>query len=65
MITLDEYLNETKKRLEKAIPSLDSREFEKMRNRIRSQLKKKENEFKMLMRSLYSAIGTHLQKEKY
>lgn len=52
MITLDEYFNETKKRLEKAIPSLDSREFEKMRNRIRSQLKKKENEFKMLMRSL-------------
>ena len=52
MIILDEYFNEIKKRLEKAIPSLDYREFEKMRNRIRSQLKKKENEFKMLMRSL-------------
>lgn len=52
VISLHEYFTETKKKLEESIPPLDSVDFKKMRDRIRSQLKKKENQFKWLLRSL-------------
>lgn len=49
---MDDYLAAAKKKLEKVIPPIDSKDFKRMRNRIRSQLKKKENDFMLITRSL-------------
>ncbi|MCK4808429.1 MAG: hypothetical protein KAS90_02290 [Candidatus Aenigmarchaeota archaeon] len=49
---MDKCFNEIKKELEDKIPDSDSKDFKEMRNKIKSQLKKKENDLKILIRSL-------------
>lgn len=49
---MEDYFDETKKKLEEKIPDFGSKDFEMMRYRIREELKRKETEFLLLIRSL-------------
>ena len=49
---MDTYFDETKKRLEENIPDYDTPEFKKMRDKIKKELSKKENDFLILIRKL-------------
>ncbi len=51
-VRLDKYFSEVKRELETSIPELGSKEFRQIRDRIRKQLKKKENEYMLVIRSL-------------
>ena len=62
---MEDYFEEIKEEFKRKIPEFDSPDFEKIRNKIRSELKKKENEYLILVRSLKILIlGDWYTEEK-
>ncbi|MFH1777451.1 MAG: hypothetical protein ABH952_07845 [Candidatus Omnitrophota bacterium] len=62
---MNDYFREAKKNLENKIPDYNTSGFEKLRNKIREQLKKKENEQLIVIRRLKTLLlGDWSSKEK-
>jgi hypothetical protein len=66
VISLSDYFVKAKSKMEKVIPLADSKQFRKMRDRIRNELANKENEFTLLRRSLKIVVlgDWHTSRQK-
>ena len=52
----DKYFEELKKNLKEAIPTFDSLDFKRMKDKIKAKLKKKEADFLFLIRSFKTLV---------